>query len=77
VKIDYAILLENVAGVQSYKQKTLLTDHGGYIFHGARATGLTMAYRASGGNLKAIERLAGHITAKTALDINEPNLATS
>jgi integrase len=47
--------------------KALLTDHGGYIFHGARATGLTMAYRASGGNLKAVERLAGHTSAKTAM----------
>jgi integrase len=45
----------------------LLTDHGGYLFHGARATGLTMAYRASGGNLKAVERLGGHTSAKTAM----------
>lgn len=45
----------------------LLTGKGGYVFHGTRVTGLTWAYRLSGGNLRAVQAMAGHTSAKMAL----------
>lgn len=52
---------------ESERIRELLTGHGGYIFHGTRATGLTWAYRASGGNLKAVQVLGGLTSAKTLM----------
>jgi integrase len=49
------------------KIKRLLTDDGGYIFHGTRVTGLTAIYRHSGGNLRAVMAVGGHTSATTAL----------
>ncbi|MBN9106177.1 MAG: tyrosine-type recombinase/integrase [Propionibacteriaceae bacterium] len=52
---------------ESQRVRELLTDHGGYIFHGTRVTGLTWSYRLSGGNLKAVQAIGGHTSSKTAL----------
>ena len=49
------------------KIKRLLTDDGGYIFHGTRITGLMAIYRHSGGNLRAVMAVGGHTSATTAL----------
>lgn len=49
------------------KVKRLLTENGGYVFHGTRVTGLTSIYRLSGGNLKAVMAVGGHTSSKTAL----------
>ena len=49
------------------KVKRLLTEDGGYVFHGTRVTGLTAIYRHSGGNLKAVMAVGGHTSSKTAL----------
>jgi len=38
----------------------------GYIFHGTRVSGLTWAYRLSGGNLRAVQAIAGHTSPKMA-----------
>jgi integrase len=47
--------------------RELLTGNGGYIFHGTRVTGLTWTYRLSGGNLRAVQAIAGHTSPKMAL----------
>ncbi len=47
--------------------RRLLTENGGYLFHGTRVTGLTGVYRHSGGNLKAVMTVGGHTSSKTAL----------
>ncbi|MDR2895239.1 MAG: site-specific integrase [Propionibacteriaceae bacterium] len=47
--------------------RRLLTENGGYVFHGTRVIGLTGIYRLSGGNLKAVMTVGGHTSAKTAL----------
>ena len=52
---------------ESQRVRELLADHGGYIFHGTRVTGLTWSYRLSGGNLKAVQAIGGHTSSKTAL----------
>lgn len=52
---------------ESQRIRELLTDHGGYMFHGTRVTGLTWAYRLSGGNLRAVQAIGGHTSPKTAL----------
>ncbi|MGC3995508.1 MAG: tyrosine-type recombinase/integrase [Propionicimonas sp.] len=52
---------------ESQRIRELLTDQGGYIFHGTRVTGLTWSYRLSGGNLKAVQAIGGHTSSKTAL----------
>lgn len=53
---------------ETQRLRELLTDHGGYIFHGTRVTGLTWTYRLSGGNLKAVQAIGGHTSSsKTAL----------
>lgn len=52
---------------ESQRVRELLTDQGGYIFHGTRVTGLTWTYRLSGGNLKAVQAIGGHTSSKTAL----------
>ena len=44
---------------ESQRIRELLTGNG-YIFHGTRVTGLTWAYRLSGGNLRAVQLLLGH-----------------
>jgi len=44
-----------------------LLDHGGYVFHGLRATGLSQEYRASEGNMKVVQALGGHTNPKTAM----------
>jgi integrase len=49
------------------RPRELLTGQGGYIFHGTRGTGLTWAYRLSGGNLRAVQAIAGHTSPKMAL----------
>lgn len=43
---------------ESQRIRELLTGNG-YIFHGTRVTGLTWAYRLSGGNLRAVQVTAG------------------
>ena len=52
---------------EAQRVRELLADHGGYIFHGTRVTGLTWSYRLSGGNLKAVQAIGGHTSSKTAL----------
>ena len=52
---------------ESQRIRELLTGQGGYIFHGTRVTGLTWAYRLSGGNLRAVQAIAGHTSPKMAL----------
>lgn len=52
---------------ESQRIRELLTGHGGYVFHGTRVTGLTWAYRLSGGNLRAVQAIAGHTSPKMAL----------
>ena len=52
---------------ESQRIRELLTGNGGYIFHGTRVTGLTWAYRLSGGNLRAVQAIAGHTSPKMAL----------
>lgn len=52
---------------ESIRVRELLTGQGGYIFHGTRVTGLTWAYRLSGGNLRAVQAIAGHTSPKMAL----------
>jgi integrase len=52
---------------ESQRNRELLTGQGGYIFHGTRVTGLTWAYRLSGGNLRAVQAIAGHTSPKMAL----------
>lgn len=52
---------------EAQRVRELLTDQGGYIFHGTRVTGLTWSYRLSGGNLKAVQAIGGHTSSKTAL----------
>ena len=51
----------------SQRIRELLTGRGGYVFHGTRVTGLTWAYRLSGGNLRAVQAIAGHTSPKMAL----------
>jgi integrase len=51
---------------ESQRIRELLTSNGGYIFHGTRVTGLTWTYRLSGGNLRAIQAIAGHTSPKMA-----------
>ena len=52
---------------ESQRIRELLTGEGGYVFHGTRVTGLTWAYRLSGGNLRAVQAIAGHTSPKMAL----------
>lgn len=52
---------------ESQRVRHLLTGNGGYVFHGTRITGLTWAYRLSGGNLRAVQDMGGHTSSKTAL----------
>ncbi len=52
---------------ESQRVRELLTGNGGYIFHGTRVTGLTWTYRLSGGNLRAVQAIAGHTSPKMAL----------
>ncbi|HEX2856130.1 MAG TPA: site-specific integrase [Propionibacteriaceae bacterium] len=52
---------------ESLRIRELLTGNGGYIFHGTRVTALTWAYRLSGGNLRAVQAIAGHTSPKMAL----------
>ena len=52
---------------ESQRIRELLTGNGGYIFHGTRVTGLTWTYRLSGGNLRAVQAIAGHTSSKMAL----------
>lgn len=52
---------------ESQRIRELLTGNGGYIFHGTRVTGLTWTYRLSGGNLRAVQAIAGHTSPKMAL----------
>jgi len=52
---------------ESQRIRELLTGQGGYVFHGTRVTGLTWAYRLSGGNLRAVQAIAGHTSPKMAL----------
>lgn len=52
---------------ESQRIRELLTSNGGYIFHGTRVTGLTWTYRLSGGNLRAVQAIAGHTSPKMAL----------
>lgn len=52
---------------ESQRIRELLTSNGGYIFHGTRITGLTWTYRLSGGNLRAVQAIAGHTSPKMAL----------
>lgn len=52
---------------ESQRVRHLLTANGGYVFHGTRITGLTWAYRLSGGNLRAVQDMGGHTSSKTAL----------
>ncbi|MDR0284145.1 MAG: hypothetical protein LBI33_04545 [Propionibacteriaceae bacterium] len=47
--------------------KRLLTEDGGYVFHGTRVTGLTGICRLSGGNPKAVMTVGRHTSARTAL----------
>ncbi|MBK8463787.1 MAG: tyrosine-type recombinase/integrase [Nigerium sp.] len=54
-------------GDASQRIRELLTGRGGYVFHGTRVTGLTWAYRLSGGNLRAVQAIAGHTSPKMAL----------
>lgn len=51
---------------ESQRIRELLTSNGGYIFHGTRVTGLTWTYRLSGGNLRAVQAIAGHTSPKMA-----------
>lgn len=51
----------------SLRIRAQLTGAGGYVFHGTRVTGLTWAYRASGGNLRAVQAMGGHTSPKMAL----------
>ena len=52
---------------ESQRIRELLTSNGGYVFHGTRVTGLTWTYRLSGGNLRAVQAIAGHTSPKMAL----------
>lgn len=52
-----------------------LTASGGYVFHGTRVTGLTWAYRLSGGNLRAVQAMGGHTSPKMALRYQRAELA--
>jgi hypothetical protein len=52
---------------ESLRARELLTGQGGYIFPGARVTGLTWAYGLSGGNLRAVQVIAGHTSPTMAL----------
>lgn len=49
----------------SQRIRRLLTGKGGYVFHGTRVTGLTWAYRLSGGNLRAVQAMGGHTSPRT------------
>lgn len=51
----------------SQRLRETLTAGGGYVFHGTRSTGLTMTYRASGGNLKVVEETGGYTSPKMAM----------
>jgi len=52
-----------------------LTASGGYVFHGTRVTGLTWAYRLSGGNLRAVQAMGGHTSPKMTLRYQRAELA--
>lgn len=52
---------------ESQRARELLTGRGGYVVHGTRVTGLTWAYRLSGGNLRAVQAMGGHTSPKMAL----------
>lgn len=52
---------------ESQRIREQLTGKGVYVFHGTRVTGLTWAYRLSGGNLRAVQAMGGHTSSKMAL----------
>lgn len=59
----------------SQRIRRLLTAKGGYVFHGTRVTGLTWAYRLSGGNLRAVQAMGGHTSPKMALRYQRAELS--
>lgn len=59
---------------ESQQIREILTDHGGYVFHGTRVTALTWSYRQSGGNLRAVQAIGGHTSSKTALRYQRADL---
>ena len=58
----------------SQRIRETLTAGGGYVFHGTRSTGLSWAYRVSGGNLKAVQDIGGLTSAKTLMGYQRAEL---